>query len=65
MQLEITKHAREKMVIYGITKEQVKRTIQQGAKFEQTDGFLVKYSYIRAAYKKRGDFYKIKTVYVD
>lgn len=65
MILDITEHAKQKMVIHGITKEQIIKTIKQGAKFEQTDGFLAKYSYIRVAYKKRGDSYKIKTVYVE
>ncbi|MCK4589588.1 MAG: DUF4258 domain-containing protein [Nanoarchaeota archaeon] len=65
MRLDITKHAKEKMVIHGITTEQIKKAINQGSKFEQTDGFLVKYSYIRVAYKKRGDLYRIKTVYIE
>ncbi len=64
MKLDITKHAKQKMVIHGITKDQIIKTINQGAKFEQTDGFLAKYSYIRVAYKKKGDLCKIKTVYI-
>ena len=65
MILEITEHAKKKMVIHGISAEQIKKAIMQGAKFDQTDGLLSKYSYIRVAYKKRGDVYKIKTVYVE
>ena len=65
MILDITEHAKEKMLIYGITSEQIIKTIKQGAKFQQTDGFLAKYSYLRVAYKKRGDTYRIKTVYIE
>ncbi|MFH1511209.1 MAG: DUF4258 domain-containing protein [Candidatus Woesearchaeota archaeon] len=65
MILEITEHAKQKMVIHGITHEQIRKVISHGAKFEQTDGFLAKYSYIRVAYKKRGYIYRIKTVYVE
>lgn len=65
MILDITKHAKQKMIIHGITKEQIMTSIKQGAKFEQTDGFLAKYPYIRVAYKKKGDRYKIKTVYIE
>ena len=65
MILGITEHAKEKMLIYGITAEQIIKAIKQGAKFQQTDGFLVKYSYLRVAYKKRGDLYRIKTVYTE
>ena len=43
----------------------IKKAISQGAKVEQTDGFLAKYAYIRVAYKKRGDRYRIKTVFVE
>ncbi len=65
MKLDITEHAKKKMVIHGITADQITKAIKQGAKFEQTDGFLVKYSYIRVAYKKRGGIYRIKTVYIE
>jgi len=65
MILEFTEHAKQKMVIHGVTKEQVKKAIQQGAKFEQTDGLLAKYSYIRVAYKKRSEVYRIKTVFIE
>lgn len=65
MIIEITEHAKQRMVIHGITKEQVKKTVEQGARFEQTDGFLAKYSYIRVAYRKSGDIYRIKTVFVE
>jgi len=65
MQLEITEHAKKKMVIHGITATQIKKAITQGAKFEQTDGLLAQYSYIRVAYKKRGSVYLVKTVFIE
>ena len=61
----LTRHAKEKMVVHGITKEQIKRTIQQGAKMKQTDGYLASYAYVKVAYKEIGkNMYKIKTVFI-
>ena len=66
LKLKITKHANDKMLWLGITEEQIKKAITQGAKFKQTDGYLAKYTYITVAYKKIGEnYYKIKTVFVD
>ena len=65
MELLITNHARDKMHIEGIEKEQIKSCIKRGAKFKQTDGFLSVYTYIQVAYKIIGkDKYLIKTVMV-
>lgn len=61
----ITKHAKEKMVICGITKEQIKIALMQGARSPQTDGYLASYGYIKIAYKKIDGLYKIKTVFVE
>ena len=66
IELKITKHAKEKMIIHGISKEQIKIAIQRGAKVKQTEGYLASYTYIKVAYKKIGaNIYKIKTVFVD
>ncbi len=66
IRLKITVHAKERMVIHGITNEQIKRAIQQGAKSKQTDGYLASYTYIKVAYKEMGEnYYKIKTVFVE
>ncbi|MBS3138054.1 DUF4258 domain-containing protein [Candidatus Woesearchaeota archaeon] len=63
--LLLTKHAKEKMVIKGISKEQIKDAIKYGAKIKQTDGYLASYTYIKVAYKKLDEcIYKIKTVFV-
>ncbi len=64
--LILTKHALQRMAEQGITAEQIKIAIQQGAKFKQTEGYLVKYSYLRVAYKiVREETYKIKTVFTE
>lgn len=66
IQLVLTKHAKEKMAMLGITKEQVKIAIQQGAKIKQTEGHLASFGYVKVAYKKIGEtMYKIKTVFVE
>lgn len=66
IRLKVSKHASDKMLWLGVTEEQVKKAILQGAKFKQTKGYLVKYTYITVAYKKIGEnYYKIKTVFVD
>lgn len=62
----LSKHAKDKMILLGITKEQIKGTIMKGSKFKQTDGYLAVYTYIHVAYKKlKDDIYYIKTVYLD
>lgn len=65
IQLKITKHAKEKMILLGISSEQVKRAIIQGATSKQTDGYLASYTYLKVAYKEIGEnYYKIKTVFI-
>ena len=66
IKLKITKHANDKMMWLGITKQEVKRAILRGSKFKQTNGYLAAYSYIKVAYKKEAkNSYKIITVYID
>ncbi len=65
MKLIITKHAQDQMLLRGIDKEQIIRVIKRGAKVKQTDGLLAVYSYLKIAYKIRGDKYIIKTVMVE
>ena len=55
MIIQISKHAKEK----------IKRAIKMGSISRQTDGYLATYTYIKVAYKKRGDVYRIKTVFVE
>ena len=65
MQIIYKKHALEMMTDRGITNKQIETAIRMGSKFKQTDGFLAKYSYFSVAYKKIGDKYIVKTVYID
>lgn len=66
MGIILTKHAKEKMVVHGVTKEQIKMAIERGAKSKQTEGYLVSFMYLKVAYKKLGEnCYKIKTVFID
>ncbi len=65
MRLQITQHAQEKMDILGIDVEQIKRAIKMGSITRQTDGYLATYTYIKVAYKKRRDQYRIKTVFIE
>lgn len=58
----LSEHAKIRMAQKAISMEQIKRTISQGAKIKQTDGFLAIYTYIEVAYKIRGDRYIVKTV---
>lgn len=63
--LRITSHAATKMLIEGISADQVCMALERGSKFNQTDGYLCVYLYFSVAYKKIGDKYKIKTVYIN
>lgn len=64
MQLIFTLHAKQQMVVRGISKQQVIDAIKKGAKIRQTDGFLSSYGYIKVAYKIRGEKYIVKTVMI-
>ena len=64
MDISFTGHAEEQMVLRGIGRELVIKTIKRGSKAEQTDGWLSIYSYVAVAYKIRGNRYIIKTVMV-
>lgn len=63
--LQISKHAKEKMDIEGVDEDQIIDAIKMGSKTRQTDGYLATYTYIKVAYKKRGDIYRVKTVFVE
>lgn len=62
IEIILARHAKERMAAKGITKEQIKRVIKQGAKQRQTDGLLVTFTYVEVAYKIVNNKYLIKTV---
>jgi len=64
MIIKLAKHAKEMAVERGVTKEQIKITIQRGSKIRQTDGYLSSYSYFNIAWKRVGEIYFVKTVMV-
>lgn len=63
--LLITKHAQNKMILEGISANQIAEALTRGSIFRQTDGFMAVYSYFSVAYKKIGEKYKIKTVFTN
>ena len=65
IRLIITKHAQEMMIERGIDEQQIRKTIQRGAKVKQTDGLMATYTYIQVAYKIRHGKYIIKTVKIN
>lgn len=65
MIIQISIHAKKKMDIEGIDEDQIRRAIKMGSISRQTDGYLATYTYIKVAYKRKGDVYRIKTVFID
>ena len=63
--LLITKHASDKMVIEGISIDQICEALNKGSKFKQTDGYLAVYTYFSVSYKIMENKYKIKTVFLN
>ncbi len=61
----ITKHAQDKMILEGISVNQIADALTKGSIFKQTDGLMAVYSYFSVAYKKIGEKYKIKTVFTN
>jgi len=53
------------MIIEGITPEQIATAIERGARFTQTEGYLSAYTYFSVVWKKVGEKYKIKTVFLN
>ena len=61
-----SKHANDKRVLHGYTKEQIERAIKRGATAQQTDGYLASFREIRIAYKKLNEkIYYIKTIFIN
>ena len=65
MIIQISRHTKEKMDIEGIEEDQIRRAIKMGSISRQTNGYLATYTYIKVAYKRRGNVYRIKTVFTD
>lgn len=65
IELAITKHARQQMFDCGIDEDQIRRCIQQGARYRQSDGLKSVHAYIGVCYRVRGSKYIIKTVTIE
>jgi len=66
MDIIYSKHSNDKRILYGLTKEQIRRAVMRGATVKQTDGYLASYREIRIAYKKLNkEVYYIKTIYIN
>lgn len=65
MIVQFTLHAKEKMDKEGIDEEQVKTALQRGSLSRQTNGYLASYTYFSVAFQRRGELYRIKTVFVN
>ncbi len=49
----------------GIDEEQIKTALQRGSLSRQTNGYIVSYTYFSVAFQRRGDLYRVKTVFVN
>lgn len=65
MIIQFTLHAKEKMDKEGIDEEQIKTALQRGSLSRQTNGYIVSYTYFSVAFQRRGDLYRVKTVFVN
>ena len=64
MKVILSKHAMEQARERGITIEQIKKTVQRGAKHLQGKKIISDYTYIKVVYKKIEEEYFIITVMV-
>lgn len=65
IRIVLSKHANDRRILYGLSKEQIKRCIQIGGRINQTNGYLASYTYLKVAYKKIDkNLYYVKTVYI-
>ena len=64
MKVTLSKHAMEQARERGITIEQIKKTIQRGAKHLQGEKIVSDYTYIKIVYKKLKDENFIITVMI-
>ena len=58
----LTKHARERMVSWGISLEEVKKAIMKGSKRIQDGKIIAAYRYFKVVYKKVDETFVVVTV---
>jgi hypothetical protein len=62
LNVKYSKHARERMVERGISKNEISKAIQKGQKRTQNGKLITTYTYFEVVYKKIGEKYYIITV---
>lgn len=63
IKISYTKHAQKRKTQKGIHDNEVKRTIQRGAKiFQKRGSILASFSDLKVVYVKKGDIYYIITI---
>ena len=62
LNVKYSKHARERMVERGISKNEISKAIQKGKKRTQNGKIIASYTYFEVVYKKIRDKYYIITV---
>ena len=66
MEIQLTRHAQEKMDLLGIEESLLIECLAKGATTKQTDGYLASYTYLQVVYKIKPDgTYKIKTIFIE
>jgi hypothetical protein len=62
MRIILTKHARERMVSWGISLEEVKNAILKGSRRIQGGKIVAAYRYFEVVYKKVDEIFVVVTV---
>jgi hypothetical protein len=62
MRIVLTKHARERMILRGISLEEVKNAISRGSKRIQDGKIIATYRYFEVVYKKVDEIFVVVTV---
>ncbi len=62
MKIILTKHARERMILRGISLEEVKNAILKGSKRVQDGKIVAAYRYFEVVYKKVDEIFVVVTV---
>jgi len=62
MRVILTKHARERMVLRGISMEEIKEAILKGSKRIQNGKIVAVYRYFEVVYKKVDEIFIVVTV---
>ena len=62
MRIILTKHARERMILRGISLEEVKNAILKGNKRVQDGKIVAAYRYFEVVYKKVDEIFVVVTV---